>query len=206
MKEKTKHLVNEFLTETVSNAQFYHKTDSAEYHPRYMAAAKSFSYFINRLEQLPGYGEHDTLHLLVKSHRKNYWSQGTHTIIGDWAWLLRQFELQLFGSDRAFQAVYQQLQSQVGAVTLPYRPGTAPERHLAYVLGEFNALGVVFDRYDIWQVAGTDYLVVGPFAQSDLWLQPVDDRDRLVRLLELMPLQLGDFHKMGSYQKAEAKT
>lgn len=195
MREKVELLIDEFVDEILSNSQFYHESGRQQYHPRYIAVSKFINKLIFSFDQLPENNEHHIRKLFDRMHRENFKSVKRRKLIFDREWVLRQFELKLFGDEDVFKRVYAALKNQNNMIP-DYRVDFSLDRQLHDLLTEFDELGVVFTKGDIWQIGGNKYRIEGYFASSDLWLQNIEGEEEVVRLRELLPLGLGDFYQI----------
>lgn len=195
MREKVELLIDEFVDEILANSQFYHESGRQQYHPRYIAVSKFINKLIFGFDQLTVCDATEIQELFMKMHRENYNSIHRKKLIFDREWVLRQFEIKLFGDDGIFRAAYEQLRNQK-ATALDYEVDFALDDQLAHLLSEFEALGVKFNKGDIWQIGQKTYHIEGYFAKSDLWLQHTGEDGEVIRLRELLPLGLGDFYQI----------
>ena len=206
MREKVELLIDEFVDEILANSQFYHESGRQQYHPRYIAVSKFINKLIFRFDQLPVSDEQHIRKLFERMHRENFKSVHRRKLIFDREWVLRQFELKLFGDQSMFRRVYQELKSQSNMIP-DYFVDFSLDRQLEDLLTDFGELGVVFTKGDIWQIGGRKYRIEGYFAGSDLWLQSVEGEEEVVRLRELLPLGLGDFYQIvGDSETVEEKS
>lgn len=200
MREKVELIIDEFVDEILANSQFYHESGRQRYHPRYISVSKFINKLIFSFDQLP---ENDAYHirkLFDRMHRENYKSVHRAKLIFDREWVLRRFEMKLFGSDKVFRQVYKEIKDQNG-ITPDYKVDFSLDNQLANLLTEFEELGVTFNKGDIWQIGGKKYRIEGYFAKSDLWLQNVEEGEEVVRLRELLPLGLGNFYQIAQSGK-----
>ena len=195
MREKVELLIDEFVDEILSNSQFYHESGRQQFHPRYIAVSKFINKLIFRFDQLSVTDGPNILKLFEKMHRENFKSAQRRELIFDREWVLRQFELKLFGSEKIFRRVYEEMKNQ-DAMIPGYPVDFSLDKQLEGLLTEFKELGVVFNKGDIWQIGGGKYRIEGRFAKSDLWLQNQEGEEEVIRLRELLPLGLGDFYQI----------
>ena len=195
MREQIELLIDEFVDEILTNSQFYHESGHKKYHPRYISVSKFINKLIFSFDQLPESDEYHIRDLFERMHRENYKSVHREKLIHDREWVLRQFELKLFGDDHVFRQVYADLKNQ-NPLSSDYKTKLSLDNQLEELLTEFEELGVTFSKGDIWQIGGKKYRIEGSFAKSDLWLQNMDGKEEVVRLRELLPLRLGDFYQI----------
>lgn len=195
MREQVELLIDEFVDEILSNSQFYHESGRKQYHARYISVSKFINKLIFSFDQLPKSDEYHIRDMFERMHRDNYKSVHRAKLIYDREWVLRRFELKLFGDDLVFRRVYKELKSQ-NILAPGHQVDFSLDNQLEELLTEFEELGVLFKKGDIWLIGGKKYRIEGNFAKSDLWLQHLDGREEVIRLRELLPLRLRDFYQI----------
>ena len=195
MRDKVELIIDEFVDEILANSQFYQESGRKRYHPRYVAVSKFINKLIFSFDQLRENDAHHIRKMFAKLHRDNYKSVHREKLIFDREWVLRQFEMKLFGNDNVFRHVYRQMQDQNKLIP-GYEVDFSLDHQLQELLTDFEELGVSFNKGDIWQIGGKKYRVEGFFAKSDLWLHNMEEDVAVVRLRELLPLGLGDFYQI----------
>lgn len=196
MKDKVEPLLDKLVDEVLAVHQFYLDMSIRQCPPRFTAISKFVDRIMLLFDHVAIFDKPTISELFIRCHRKKNRSVISDEFKSDKEFLLRNLEIKIFGDDLIFQSACMEKGKQHHDRPTNHEFNDSLDNQLNQLLSDFDEIGVSFNTGDIWCIAGTEYCVASTFALADLWL--LQDKEKLIRLRELIPLQLGDFKRIGS--------